>query len=515
MNVFPNINFSYLADVVVIIILFTLVIYTAKNCYFTIVVMYKHEGKQYVDARVMMESLNIAHDNGVKLCMLKTMKDSATISAVTEDKCFTTRLIHAECDCEPIYPEDFYVCTGTEDEPAYITMKCSSNTQGNDIELPESTFLSNNYEHRLASICDRQIELNTPKLGLKLLGNLVLFRIVEFMSSIMCFTLAVVMLLADIQIRTYTVYCLITSILVFVSSRLAYGILLPLFIPPILGNAIDAVAQRNGIGYKTAGDVYDVDIIEEEVKSTSNMGQKLTIFKYAGWKSLVWMAPAEGIRRKTWAEHPGIGTQYCQAIDNIEDAYEYMKSSTTAMAALVGSYILGSMLAIGIGATAKQAIEKNPGAIIGAVLTLTTVILTLVLTALLQLGNSLVQAKRVRNIMLVINKSFTFAREESVWNYMIQHNESKFERLHHFKECLTLWTSLQDSSKAKKATSIVIQKQFIVGKSYEIMHVDFKMHATHRMPYRAMTADTEVKNPDGNRVLRTYSSIKEEPSPPR
>ena len=320
-------------------------------------------------------------------------------------------------------------------------------TPGNDNDLDrEFSYADLNRKgmtHKLSTL------VPNSKLGNRLIANLMVQHFVDLLA-IVFLTLNFRLLYTLQKASKYVTAVLSLQIGIFLCSKLCYSIIMTAFTQPVIANAVDGLAQRNGICYRkqcaprAKTNVHSqgrpLKIFHARAKSadgadnsvgrrtspvntdgnTSARGQTTPFAapaqtpleasqEHLKWMSIVWNTRSEDPRRNFWCQSEGIGVQYSEAIDAAEDAHKLTDDATQSAMFLCVTYITGTLATIAVYLAGYDVVVRAPVTVLSIVVALASSTLSYSCLSLAQLANAAVHARRSRATLTSINEEITLA----------------------------------------------------------------------------------------------------------
>ena len=250
------------------------------------------------------------------------------------------------------------------------------------------------------------------KLGNKLIANLMVQQFVDVLS-VASLAMNCLLLYTPEITNKYVVAVLVLQIVVCVLAKLSYSLIMTAFTKPVVANALDGLAQKNGICYQVRTNLKSS--VGAEVLPDSDPGAALSLEK---WRTIVWNTRSEDPRRKFWCKSEGIGVQYSEAVDAAEEAYQLTDDATRSAILLCVTYITGIVAIIAVSIAGYEVIAKAPVTVLGIVVALASSTLSYSCLSTAQLANAAVHARRSRATLNGINDEITLAPAHIVREYI-------------------------------------------------------------------------------------------------
>ncbi len=446
--------------------------------------IYKFDGRMYVNMMVIANGVTHCLRSG-NLGLVRSMQRKGA-----EDDDFTSSLAFKSSDCERLgdgSARSIYIRSTEGERVARQSHRSNFYVRTTDDRTSDTTYMSLSAFAGGEKEPKQYLEINATKLCLKLLTNIAMLQVVETLASLLGLTTSIIARTMDENVANYFGYALLVHSAVLLLMKTTYATAIGGYAGPMIGNAVDAVSQRNGICFKLGDEPVNSDVVESFPTGATRYGP-MVVYKRASWKAFMWVAPTTDARRKAWLEHPGIGLQYAQAVDASEDSHTYMDQSTVAMAALSGSYTLGLILVIFAGIAQEQVLTQNISLFAGATLALLTSIVTFAFGSMIQFCNSVVQIQRARNIVLEMNGQATLARNVDIEKFMLRNKRAQ-DRIKSLIYRTMLWTIVRQLDKSKSTVKLIIE----ANDGTEVLRVNYTMFPSHHKPYRSTTALRETR----------------------
>lgn len=299
------------------------------------------------------------------------------------------------------------------------------NAATSDVNFNNARVVFKGSWNKASSTLKNQLMAVTPtKLNMKLSHMVTVTMMNDITASVLMGVIFVAAGQVELASTKYILSLLICHGAIWFTSKIILMMLLPEFMVATVPNAIDSIAQRKGLCYKTREKyVRHIDNDGEIEDNVDRSTEK--------WNAIVWLASELGRRHREWSSHPGLGVQYCQAAETARDAYKLIDSAGQAATTLSGTHVLGVVIIIVSIIVGGNVISSSPTTFIGAATAVITAEVTFATAVVFQTASSLVTIRRARNIITKMNDYMTLANRDIVrkimvnkfkkWNYILRY----------------------------------------------------------------------------------------------